>query len=38
MPTANGAKPKFGAKERLPKEVGNLMKKLRQSKINAALR
>jgi hypothetical protein len=38
MPTANGANPKFGAKERLPKEVGNLMKKLRQSKINAALR
>ena len=38
MPTANGAKPRFGAKERLPKPVSNLMKKLRQARIEAALR
>jgi hypothetical protein len=38
MPTANGAKPKFGAKERLPKPVGSLMKKLRQARVEAALR
>jgi hypothetical protein len=38
MPTANGAKPRFGAKERLPKQVSNLMKKLRQARIEAALR
>ena len=38
MPTANGAKPRFGTKERLPKPVSNLMKKLRQARIDAAVR
>lgn len=38
MPTANGAKPRFGAKERLPKPVSALMKKLRQARIEAAIR
>ena len=34
MPTANSAKPKLN-KERLPKEVANLMKRLRHSRIPA---
>jgi hypothetical protein len=36
MPTANGSKPRL-SKERLPKQVTALMKKLRQAKIEPAL-
>jgi hypothetical protein len=34
MPTANSAKPKLN-KERLPREVANLMRKMRDAKVNA---